>query len=95
VKENLRSKSLSTERGVNVFQSEIVGAANKRNEQGRTLGGHDKFLSTQSENRFSVTYQLSDFGGEITTMALHGKSFLCRLHRLVPVSLACRYSSFP
>ncbi len=43
--------------------------------------GHDKFLSTQSENCFSLAYQLSVLGGKITTMGRHGKSFLCRLNR--------------
>ena len=81
VKEDLGSKSLVLERRVNVLESQVVGAVDERYEQRRTLDGHDKFLSTQSENCFSLAYQLSVLGGKITTMGLHGKSFFCRLNR--------------
>jgi hypothetical protein len=64
VKENLGSKALVLQRRVNILEPKIVGAVYKRNEQGRTLRGHDKFLSTRSDNCFSIAYQLSNLGGD-------------------------------
>jgi hypothetical protein len=63
VKKNLGPNALVLQRRVNVLEPKIVGAVNKRNEQSRTLGGHDKFLSTRSDNCFSLAYQFIGLRG--------------------------------
>jgi hypothetical protein len=76
VKENLGSKALVLQRRVNVLEPKIVGAVNQRNEQGRTLRGHDKFLSTRSDNCFSLAYQLSDLGGDYHDVLIRQEFFM-------------------
>ncbi len=96
VKKNLGPNALVLQRRVNVLEPKIVGAVNKRNEQSRTLGGHDKFLSTRSDNSFSLAYQFIGLcGAHITTMALHGKCFLYRPYLYASAGFARVQSSDP